>query len=64
MPWTEGISRIAVVLDRTMNRWAATGMRTRSRMVVLLSMREVPSGLRSRWSNQIVKEKMGKGSKT
>ena len=55
MPWTEGISRIAVVLDRTMNRWAATGMRTRSRMVVLLSMREVPRYLRIRGSNQIVK---------
>lgn len=55
MPWTEGISRIAVVLDRTMNRWAATGMRTRSRMVVLLSKREVPRCLIIRGSNKIVK---------
>ena len=55
MPRTEGVPRIAVVLDRTMNWSAITGTLTRSKMFVLLSMREVPSGLRSRKSNQIVK---------
>jgi hypothetical protein len=44
-----------VVFDRTMNWSAITGMTTRSRMVVLLSMREVPRWLRSSRSNQIVK---------
>lgn len=63
MPRTEGILRIAVVLDRSMNRSATTGMLTRCRIVVLLSMREVPRCLRSRRSNQIVKDKMSEGSK-
>jgi len=64
MPRAERISRIAVVFGRTMNWSAITGMTTRSRMVVLLSMREVPRCLRSRRSNQIVKDKMSEGSKT
>ncbi len=55
MPRTEGGPRIAVVLDRTMNWSAITGMPTRSRMVVLLSMREVPRWLKSRRSNEIDK---------
>ena len=40
MPRAEEILRIAVVLDRSMNRSATTGMLTRCRIVVLLSMRE------------------------
>lgn len=61
MPRTEGIPRIAVVLDRTMNWSAITGMTTRCRRLVLLSMREVPRWLRSRRINQIVKWKMSEG---
>jgi len=40
MPWTEGISRIALVLDPTMSQSATTGMPTRCRIVILLSIRE------------------------
>ncbi len=64
MPRAEGVPRFAVVLDRTMNRSATTGMPTRSRMVVLLSMREVPSCLIIRGSNKIVKLKTVNGPKT
>jgi hypothetical protein len=44
-----------VVLDRSMNRSATTGMPTRCRIADLLSMRVGPMFLRSRRSNQIVK---------
>ena len=55
MLWTEGISRIALVLDPTMSQSATTGMPTRCRIVILLSIREGPKFLRSRRSNQRVK---------
>jgi hypothetical protein len=40
MPWTEGISRIALVLDPTLSQSATTGMPTRCGIVISLIILE------------------------